>query len=331
MTNPNMQKTMRIIYMGSPLHSTYPLDELLRQGSSHGFEVVAVVSQPAKSLGRKSLLVDPPLAEFAKSKGILTLQPQKASELEFQSQLKNLAPDVIVTCAYGQILNTAFLAIPKRATINIHPSKLPQYRGAIPIQAVLLNGEESTAITILFTVLKLDAGAIISQEVVSIHRGETAQELSERLFKHCGPQLIQALKTIEDPTFVGTPQDETQVTLCKKISKDDGLVRWQSSSREIINKFCAYMPWPGSFTFFQKKRFILESMEANLETPIRHSPGEFYYDKANKFIEVASQDAYVRIVRLKPEGSKSLTAEQFWNGIKNRDKLRFEEIENLPI
>ncbi|MBP6218539.1 MAG: methionyl-tRNA formyltransferase [Oligoflexales bacterium] len=306
---------MKIVFMGSPSFSILPLEHLLDQGPSRGLEVVAVVSQPSKPQGRNLQPIDPPLAVFAKSRGLITLQPAKASEPNFLSDLEKLAPDVIITCAYGQILSKDFLAVPRRATINIHPSALPKYRGASPLQAALLDGLSKTSVSILFTVHKLDAGPLILQEEFKVEAYETAPSLGDRLFKLSGPLLLKALDKLKDPFFVGTPQDEAQVSFCKKISKEDGLILWEQSREEIMRKFCAYTPWPGSFTHLGERRLKIEGLSVQEEALPLGSPGSMSYEKQQKVIKVATQDSYVRIDRLTPQGGRSLTAEQFWNGL----------------
>ena len=145
--------------MGSPAEVVPVGEQLVSGGLRH--ELIAVVTQPARPVGRKQILTDPPLAQWAKSKNLLVLQPEKASDAGFLSELAKLKPDVIITAAYGQILSDAFLKIPARATINIHPSLLPRYRGATPVPATILDDVRDTGVSILFTVKALDAGNIV--------------------------------------------------------------------------------------------------------------------------------------------------------------------------
>lgn len=310
---------MRLVYMGSPEEVIAPLKVLLADAKH---QVVAVVSQPAKPMGRKSIPQDPPLAVFAKQVGLNVLQPEKASHPDFLETLKELRPDVIITAAYGQILTDAFLAIPRRGTINIHPSLLPAYRGAIPVPAALLDGLEETGVTILFTVKKLDAGAVICQERAAIEPNEKASELTDRMFRLGGEILPKALQLLEDENFKGIEQDETKVTLCRKIQKNDGQVRWASSNKEIINRFRAYHPWPGTFSFFGGQRIVFEAMTlASQDKSLR--PGECEYLKPDKTLLVGTGEGCICIQALKPAGGKSLDAASFWNGLKQRDTSVF--------
>ena len=310
---------MRIVYMGSPSSAVKPLAYLLeRLGDEH--KLLGVVSQPAKLVGRgrKKAPQDPPVALYAKEKGLAVLQPQKASAPEFLGELRKWNPDLIITCAYGQILNQEFLNIPKRATINIHPSRLPLFRGATPIPAALLAGEELTAVTILFTVKALDAGNIIIQKDFSIGNKETAEDLTERLFLESGPLLLQAIDKLKDPSFKGLEQNEAKVVHCRKIYKNQGFIDWNTPAKEIYNRYRAFFPWPGSYSYLAGKRVLIEEMtpiaKQEVETFEEVRVGSCYYDKSKELILIKSCDGYLGISKLKASGSKSCTAQSFWNG-----------------
>ncbi len=313
---------MRLVYMGSPAEVISPLRYLIDHAKEMGHELVAVVSQAAKPAGRKMVLTDPPVASFAKEQGIRCLQPIKASEPGFLEELKSLSPDVIITAAYGQILTQNFLAIPKRATINIHPSLLPFYRGAIPVPAALLDGHEETGVSVLFTVKALDAGNIIVQKTYPILAGETAAQLTPRMFELSGPMLLEALEKLKDANFSGEVQDESKVTFCKKIAKTDGAVNWSKPARILYNEYRAYQPWPGVYTSRQSTRIVLE--EISLVEGQTLQPGEFHFDKKAKALLVGTGDGVIAIHRLKSAGSKSMDAAGFWNGLRSQGKEQFE-------
>jgi methionyl-tRNA formyltransferase len=315
---------MRLIYMGSPQVSIYPLEHIMKNRDKSGDEVIAVVSQLAKASGRGLRAQLTPLAEFAQKSGLPVLEPEKASAPQFLETLRSLAPDVIITCAYGQILSSDFLSVPKRATINIHPSLLPKYRGATPVQAALLDGLKETGVSILFTVKALDAGNIILQKTFPIEANETAGVLMARLFTLSGPMLATALSLLSDKAFVGQEQDEKAVTLCKKISKDDGAIDWQASTQTVLNRFRAYHPWPGSFTYFRNKRMIIASMEpVNAQGSLPQGPGAWLFSKGEQAIIAATSDGAVKIKAVKPEGSKELATPSFWNGLRDKSGLVF--------
>ena len=315
----------RLVYMGSPQEAIAPLEYLAKNIAGKGdlesrnYSLVGVVSAPARKAGRGRKLVDPPVAQFAKEQGFKVLQPLKASDPVFLEELERLQPDIIVTCAYGQILTKRFLAIPRRATINIHPSRLPEYRGATPVQAALLSGDESTAVTILFTVKALDAGNVILQQDYEIAEGEKAGDLLARLFANSGKLLVEAIDRLEDPAFVGVPQDASRVSHCQKIDKEDGLIDWNQDAAAIVCRHRAYHPWPGSFTYLQNRRIGLEHIEpaGPRVAPISslNRPGSAFFDKANLAIMIRGRDSWLKVSELKPAGSRRLSAADFWNGL----------------
>jgi methionyl-tRNA formyltransferase len=286
-------------------------------------ELLGVVSQPARPAGRKQVLTDPPVAAFAKEQGLTVWQPEKASAADFLDVLRQAAPDVIITAAYGQILSDNFLKIPKRATINIHPSALPAYRGATPVPAALLDGLTETAVSILFTVKALDAGNIILQEKFAIEPLEYAASLTSRLFAASGPMLLQALEKLRDPDFTGTPQDSSAVTFCKKIAKTDGQIDWGQAVDKLVNEFRAYKPWPGSFCFWQDARVVIEDLEKAQGDVPQLEPGVFRLDRKAKALLVGTGTHPIWIRQLKPAGSKSVDALSFWNGARLKDEGRF--------
>ena len=314
---------MRLIFLGSPEAVLAPLQMLQTQAKAWGHELVGVVSQPARPTGRGQNLVDPAVAQFAKANGIPVLQPEKASDPAFLQAFKELSPDVAITAAYGQILSDAFLAIPKRATINVHPSLLPKYRGAIPVPAALMEGETTSGVTILFTVKKLDAGNLIVQERTPIQPKETAGELTTRYFALGATLLESALRKLEDPNFVGDPQDEKKVTHCRKIEKQHGMVDWQLPAEDSFNRFRAFCPWPGSYTFLQGKRLALTEMELDPQGFSALAPGHAVYDKKHQCLTVGTREGALRILKLKPAGGKEQQAGAFWNGLKDRSRVVF--------
>jgi len=308
---------MRIVFLGSPEEVISPLDLLLKSRGS-GIELVGVVSQPAKPQGRGRVPEDPAVAKFAKVNAIPTFQPQRASDPEFLDQFKALEPDVAVTAAYGQILTDAFLAIPKRATINIHPSLLPKYRGATPVQSAIAAGESTTGVSILFTVKMLDAGPIILQRPFTIGSNERSCQLMPRLFKESGSMLLEAIDMLKSSDFIGIPQNENKVSHCRKINKTDGNINWEHEAEEIFNHFRAYDPWPGSHTFFGGRRVVVNDMALDSDAITSLEPGHFVFDKKNHCLVVGTGSGPLQITNIKPAGGGVINAAAFWNGLKDR-------------
>ncbi len=325
---------MNIIFMGSPEIAIYPLEYLLSL-KEEKVNLIATISQPARAVGRgnRQILVDPPVAAYSKKQAILTFQPPKASDPLFIDMLRRLEPDIIVTCAYGQILSREFLTVAKRATINIHPSLLPQYRGATPIQSALLHGDSVTGVSILFTIFKLDAGALICSDTFPIDPKEKANELSQRLFKASGPLLKKALQKLEDPNFEGDAQDEEKVTFCQKIEKHQGALDWSLDIETLFNQYRAYTPWPGLYTYFGSKRIVLEEMEP-LTQGVMNTQGNYgsvCFDKKSKYLRISCKNGVMGVLKLKPEGSRSISAESFWNGLKFKEQVIFKNELLSPI
>ncbi len=305
--------SVRTIFMGSPVPVVPILEALINLPDC---KLVGVVSQPARPAGRKRQLQDPPIAEFARQNDLKLWQPEKASSTEFIELLKEQSPDVIVTAAYGQILSQDFLEVAKRAVINIHPSLLPKYRGATPVQTCLLNGENKTGVSILFTVKKLDAGNIISQSSSAVLPLETSEQLMTRLFREGAMLLPDTFAKLARSDFYGIPQDETKVTICKKMDKNSGNINWLHTATEITQCYQAYQPWPGVYSYLDGKKVEFTSL--TFPGPeLKLKPGSYVYLPTEKQLAVQCKIGSLRILRLKLEGRKDISAAEFWNGKKS--------------
>ena len=315
---------MRVVFLGSPSEVLPVLEKLEEMHEEKRINLVAVVSQPARPSGRKQVLTDPPVAAYAKQQGLKVLQPLKASASDFLEQFSVLEPDLAITAAYGQILSDAFLAIPKRATINLHPSLLPAYRGATPVPAALLDGVKETGISILFTVKALDAGNLITQQKTAIASLETADVLMRRLFE-CGAKLLpKALSLLEDSSFQGTSQDLQLVTHCKRFSKLDGAVNWGNDAETIERKFRAFYPWPGAYALWRGKRVLFHHLFATVGVGEVKQAGSFTYDKAAQCLVIESGKGKLMCNSLQLEGSKTCSANSFWHGLAQQGPQVFE-------
>lgn len=321
----NQNKT-RVLFMGSPEEVIEPLSLMLSKSDEFNFEIIGVVSQPAKPAGRKRVLTDPPLATFAKEQGLTCYQPEKASSPEFLQTLEGLSVDVIVTAAYGQILSQAFIDTPKQGVINIHPSLLPKYRGATPVQSALLNGDTTTGVTVLYTVKALDAGDIILQSTSSIDPRERADALLARLFAEGGVLCCEAIAKMQDPSFKATPQDKDQITHCTKFSKSDAQIDYSKAAAETFNRFRAFYPWPGTFTYHEDKRVVIAGMEIPDASSLNADSGSFLFEKSEKCLKTQTDSGTLNITMVKPAGGKVMDAAAFFNGAKGKDqKFQFKE------
>lgn len=236
-------RNMKIIYLGTPEFAVKPLKAIV----AAGHQVLAVITNPDRKIGRKQLLSAPPIKSAALSMGLEVLQYEKVSK-EGVEKITELNPDIMVTCAFGQILSEKLIEIPKFGVINVHASLLPKYRGASPVQWAVANGEKETGVTIMNTVKALDAGDIILQEKINIER-ETADEMFEKLSEFACPLLIRALTLIESGKAEYLKQDENKATKCSILTRETGLIDWSKSAERIDSFIRGMNSWPVAYTF----------------------------------------------------------------------------------
>jgi methionyl-tRNA formyltransferase len=235
---------MRLIFLGSPAFAVPSLEALL----STEHDVVAVVTQPDRPSGRGHALAAPPVKEAALAHGLMVLQPEKVSSEESLEVLRPLAPDVLVVAAYGQILRKALLDLPARGSINVHASLLPRWRGASPIAASILAGDEKSGVTIMEVVRALDAGAMIAKHEEPILAHDTTGSLEERL-SHAGARLLaETITPWAKHRIQPEPQDEALVTYAPQLKREEARVDWTLPAVQIWRRVRAFNPWPVAFT-----------------------------------------------------------------------------------
>ncbi len=301
---------MRIVFMGTPDFSVGSLECLAE--SEH--EVVAVVTQPDKPKGRSGKLQISPVKEFALSKGYPVLQPVKLREEETIEKISAYKPDLIVVAAFGQILPGKLLELPVHGCINVHASLLPKYRGASPIQASILNGDEETGITIMQMDEGLDTGDILLQKSLKIESMDTAESLFNKLAFLGKDALGEALKEIEAGTLSPIPQDDQLATKTGIIKKDFGLINWSEPAVSIERMFRAFDPWPGAFTYLEDKQIKLYKGKV-LEGSFSGKPGSIIKVEKDSFTVSCGENA-LQILELQLMGRKRMKAEDFLRGTK---------------
>ena len=242
-----IMKDAKIIFMGTASFSKQVLEKLLE----NNYNVVAVVTQPDRFVGRKKVLTMPEVKEVALASGIPVYQPLKIKE-EYQ-EIIALEPDLIITAAYGQIVPEAVLNAPKIGCINVHASLLPKYRGGAPVHYAIMEGEEVTGVTIMYMVKKMDAGNIISQVEVPIGAEETTGELYERLSIAGAELLLETLPSVLAGTNESIAQDESLVTYSPTISHEQEKIDFSKSALRVYNQVRGMNPWPGAYTTYQGK------------------------------------------------------------------------------
>lgn len=246
---------MNVIYLGTPDFAVKPLMKIVE---SQKYNVIAVVTNKDKPVGRKQILTACPVKQYAISKGIKVLQYEKI-RLEGVSDIKDLKPDLMITCAFGQILSKELLDIPKFGTINIHASLLPKYRGASPIHFAILNGEKETGVTIMKTDEGIDTGDVLIKKSIKIEENENCGELFEELSNLGSDMIIDALNMIESGTAVFTKQDDKEATYSKIIKKEMAKIDWSKSNFEVVNKIRAFNPSPVAYTMLDGEMFKIYS------------------------------------------------------------------------
>jgi len=257
--------------MGTPAFA----GEALRGVLESGHDVVCVVSQPDRPVGRGRKMRSPAVALIAKEAGIPLLQPQSVGKKAFREELRTYAPDVAVVAAYGQIFGPKLLSLPRLGCINIHASLLPRWRGAAPIQAAILSGDKTTGVTIMQMGLGLDEGPMLVSETTSISSTDTAESLHDRLAL-MGRQIIgPALDGLESGRWTPEEQPADGVTYCPKLTKADGKLDFSDSALDLERRVRSLHPWPGTFTFFQGERLkIYPPVVAVLDGIPEGRPGE---------------------------------------------------------
>ena len=311
----------RVCFMGTPEFAVAILDALVQSD----VEVVAVVSQPDKKVGRKQILQATPVKERALSYNILVLQPEKIKDST--NELKELNLDLIVTCAYGQFIPETILNTPKYGSVNIHASLLPKYRGGAPIHKAIINGEDETGITIMRMVKKMDAGDIIFQQSCPIYEEDDFGSLHDRL-QDLGSNMIKEylsqLFTLDLQTI---PQDESKVSFSYNISSEEEFVNFNDTMKNVYNKIRGLNPWPVSHSIIEHKKVkLFKAIKSDII-----SDGEVgtVIGLINEGLAVKVQDGVILIKELQVEGKNRMTAQAFYQGMdKQWVNLKFDTYES---
>jgi methionyl-tRNA formyltransferase len=235
---------MHIVFMGSPEFALPALQRLAE--SEH--EIAAVVAQPDRPAGRGRALRPPPTKEYVLAHGIPVLQPERVNRPESLAAIRALEPDVIVIAAYGQILKQELLDIPQRGVLNVHASLLPKYRGASPVAAAILAGEQEAGVTIIEVVLALDSGPMVAQRARPIEAQDTAGTLTEKLAVLGADLLIEVLPAWERGDIAAEPQDDSLSTYAPPLRRRDAVIDWSVPAVDVWRRVRAYNPWPVATT-----------------------------------------------------------------------------------
>lgn len=240
---------MRVVFMGTPAFALPVLRGLI----AAGYAIAGVVTQPDRPAGRGRRPAPPPVKSLAQAHGLPVYQPASLRRPEAADTLRRWQPEVIVVAAFGQLVPPEILRLPPLGCLNVHPSLLPQFRGASPIAAALLAGLERTGVTIMLMDEGLDTGPILAQREVAIAPADTAITLGQRLAQEGGELLLEVLPRWANGEVSPQPQDPSAASHTRPLRKEDGLVDWGRPAAEIWRRWRAYQPWPGSYTYWQGK------------------------------------------------------------------------------
>ncbi len=304
---------MRIVFMGTPEFAVASLNALIEAGS----EIVGVITAPDKPSGRGQKVSESAVKQYAVAKGIKVLQPEKLRNEEFLADLKSLRADLQVVVAF-RMLPEIVWNMPPKGTINLHASLLPQYRGAAPINWVLINGEKETGVTTFFLKHEIDTGDVLFTEKTTLTGRENAGELHDRLMNKGAGLLVKTVKAVESGRYTENPQtllaESAELKHAPKIFKEDCKIDWNLPAEKVYNLVRGLSPYPTAFTVLNDKILKVYGAEYEL-TETRKEVGEFISDNKT-FLKVATPDGFVILTDIQMEGKKRMSVAEFLRGVR---------------
>jgi methionyl-tRNA formyltransferase len=300
----------RIVFMGTPTFASIILEGLFEDG----WNVVGAVTQPDRPRGRGRKVSTLPVSQVAQAHGILVLQPKKIKDGVFLEDLTDLQPDMMVVAAYGRILPRDVLSLPPLGCYNVHASVLPAYRGPAPVRWAIINGEETTGITIFRMDEGMDTGDPLVSDSLEIGPDETAGMLTERLARLAARIITPALRDIVEGTARFVPQEHDKATVVPILKKGDGRIDWSLSAESIRNRIRGLDPWPGAFTFWRGKRLRLWEAEAK-DAGSAGKLGEVL-SVDDEGVTVRAGEGTLRLKSVQLEGGRRMRVEEFLRGHK---------------
>ena len=299
----------KIVFMGTPDFSV----PVLRQIIADGYEVIAVVTQPDRPVGRKRVLTPPPVKVEAVKQGIPVYQPEKISRHDELAPILKLNPDLIVTAAFGQILPKELLIVPRFGCINVHASLLPELRGGAPIHYAILQGKEKTGVTIMYMAEKLDAGDILTQVEVPILENDNVGTMHEKLSKAGAELLSDTLPKLFEGELSPKKQNNEEATFASNIKREQEKIDWTQTGEDIYNHIRGLCPWPVAYTTMDGA--VLKIWQAlKIPSKQKEAPGTILEIENDGFTIATGNETAIKIVELQPSGKKRMSAEQFLRG-----------------
>jgi methionyl-tRNA formyltransferase len=295
--------------MGTPDFSVPVLQRIIEDG----YEVIGVVTQPDRPVGRKKVLTPPPVKVEALKHGIPVYQPEKIRQKEEMEKILSLNPDLIITAAFGQILPNEILEAPAHGCINVHASLLPELRGGAPIHYALIQGKKKTGITIMYMVEKLDAGDILTQSEVEITEEDNVGTLHTKLSKAGAALLSETLPNLLEGKLTPIPQDNEKATFAYNIKREQEKIDWSKTGEEIYNHIRGLNPWPVAFTTLDGQTVKIWRSEKVKGTGIE-VPGTVIKNEPDGLTISTGNETAIKIKELQPSGKTKMTGEEFYRG-----------------
>jgi methionyl-tRNA formyltransferase len=310
---------MQLVFMGTSEFAVPTLEALV--SSEHNLS--GVVTQPDRESGRGQKLMPSAVKKVALEHELSIYQPERVRDAAFVQILNQLDPEAIVIAAYGQILPKRVLDIPPYGCINIHPSLLPRYRGAAPIQRAIINGERTTGVTIMLMDEGEDTGDIILQKEVEIFADDTAITLHDKLSQIAADLLLEALAMAKNGPLPHYPQNESEATYAPKLTKEDGLIDWSKSAIQIRNLVRGTLPWPGAYTYFGEGKLLKILSCEFIDIPMVEVPPGTTYITDEKEVAVKTGEGAILLKTVQPANKQQMNTKDFINGyrIKTGDHL----------
>ncbi len=297
---------MKVVFMGTPAFAGVVLEKLVESN----YEILGVVTQPDKPVGRKKILTPPPVKEVAMKHNIDVFQPVNIKE--DYGQIEKWNPDIIITAAYGQIVPKAVLDIPKYKCINVHASLLPKYRGGAPIHKAIMNGDANTGVTIMYMVEKMDAGDIIIQKSIPIGKEDNVGTMFEKLAVLGADMLTEALVLIKSDNVNSIVQDLDKVTYASNISREEELINWNKNATEIDCHIRGLFPWPVAYTKIEGQN--VKVFKATIITGVNGNSGEILDVSSNGIVVGASNDESICLEDIQLAGKRRMPLSDLLNG-----------------
>jgi methionyl-tRNA formyltransferase len=315
---------LRLVFFGTPAFAVPTLREIV----AHGHQVVAVVTQPDRPRDRGQRPSPGPVKTFAEGHGLNVLQPERLKDETFLSALAALSADLGIVAAYGKILPSRLLALPRLGLINVHASLLPRWRGASPIHRAVMAGDAETGVSIMRIVEALDAGSVFASTRRPIRLDETAEDVERDLAELGARLILPVIDALAGGAARETPQDESLVTYAPRLTREDGAIQWDAPALTIHNQVRGLQPWPHAFTSLHGARVIVHrtSIEPRpAPWSDRARPGDVVAVDRGGIVVMAGGRTPITLVQLQAEGRRAVTAREFAAGARLQAGARFGE------